>query len=594
MDPAPENTTPRKHSKERRLQRLSSLHKIPSSAKLTHNTAQNSSQAITPNPAICITPEPLPTDSIQLQRTFSSLLRDSSSHTETQSFSSDIYSQPEQDLKQPLLPPKNIPNKKNVPILGLKNIGKSSSLSESPTTSPRKKGSPSHFSHKKLTTSSPYSSPREGKSPHSSPREVTYGEVIKAFIEKSEITKTVKGFLRNNNNNPNQQDKDTGLTILHRAVLLHREKVTELILSDPRTNSFIEDNNSRKPSDFVRDEIVIYEKLFRALKMRETVDLIINALIITNPLLQNPQCLQESMRGIINTFLEKTLPNTLPTYIDSDFFIAAIRYRQADQLSLLKDFHKKFKKNPNHQDKLGNTMWHYAAIALDELVLTRLASNPDLDSGIRNKENCISAQLIPSSNNIKAKHLTDAIILKIQYLKYLRTLLFTRNSLELLSEQEAPKIATLICPIVSQFTLYKEIEQEGTFTKVINPDLIKAKKLIQRAFEHIASKQGDSALPETTQFPLYATDEFTYALLMRKIQSTKIDAQQTALTEPTSQQDLNNLLEVIKKESDLILSGQTKLNHIVIEKKSEQKKAADTISQPINDQDPLVSKSSED
>src|SRR5438477_11791906 len=116
---------------------------------------------------------------------------------------------------------------------------------------------------------------------------------------------------------------------------------------------------------------------------------------------------------------------------------------------------------------------------------------------------------------------------------------------------------------------------------------------MMKDFDEIAHKQGDSALPEATQFPSYATDEFTHLILKRQLE--KINQQEEASSiKPTSQVDLENLLKVLAQEYELILSGQIKLKHIVIEKKAEQKTDQDTILQPMNDKDPLVSKSSED
>jgi ankyrin repeat protein len=598
MDPAPKNSTepaPRKTSREPRRRLLGSLHKTSSSAKLPQYNLQDTSHAITPNPAICITPEQSSTDPIKLQRTFSSLLRSSSGHEETQSLSPESYFECEKDLKQPLLHIEKNSNKKSVPNLLLKNKEKSSSWSESPSTSPRKKSSPSQHSHKKLTSSSPYGSPRDAKSSHSSPRElVTYDDVIEAFTQKSKITKTVKFFLQNKDNNLNQQDKTTGLTILHRAVLLHH-KVTHLLLCNPEIDSFIEDNNSQKASDFIKDEIIKYEKLFNALKTREFVDLLIDALIITNEEMQDPCCSKDFMRKTIISFLKKTLPGTLPNYADGDFFIDAIYHRKTHKLSLLQEFCKQFKTNPNYQDKHGNTMWHYAAIALDEQSLKQLASNPYVNSSLRNKESRLAVQLIPASNNIKTKYLTPDITEKIHYLKGLRTLLFTRDSLEFLAEKQAHTIATLTCPIISKFTFYKKIENEldstVTVKTIINPDVIEAKELIEKDFKDIAQKQGDSDLPKETEFPSYATKKFTHKIVKRKMEAIK------TASSPENQEKLLQLFASLTKDyeqSQLILDGETKLDHIVIEKKSEQKKDQDTISKPITDQDPLVSKSSED
>lgn len=598
MDPDPSKNiteTPlKKPTRERRLRQLSSLNRIPSFAKLPQHNSQETFHATIPNPAICITPEQSSTDPIKLQRTISSLLRNSSGHEETQSLSPESYFEPEKNLQQPLLQ-KNVANKKSVPNLLLKNTEKSSSWSESPTTSPRKKSSPSQHSHKKLTTSSPYGSPRDTKSSHSSPRElVTYDDVIKAFNQKSKITKAVKAFLQNADNNPNEQDKTTGLTILHRAVLLHHE-VTYLLLSDARTDSSIEDNNSHKASDFIKDEIINLEKLFNALKAREFVDFIINALIITNEEIQDAYCSKDFMRKTIISFLKKTLPGTLPNYADGDFFIDAIYHRKTHKLSLLQEFCKQFKTNPNYQDKHGNTMWHYAAISLNEQLLKQLASNPYVNSSLRNKGSRLAVQLIPASNNIKTKYLTPEIIEKIHYLKGLRTLLFTRDSLEFLAEKQAHTIATLTCPIISKFTFYKKIENElestVTVKTIINPDVIKAKKLIKKDFKDIAQKQGDSDLPKETEFPSYATDQFTHKILRRKMKAME------TTPSPENQEKLLQLFASLTKDyeqSQLILDGKIKLDKIVIEKKSEPKKDRDTTSQPINDNDPLVSKSSED
>jgi len=597
MDP---ESAPRKRSKGSRLRRLSSLHRTPSSAKLVYNNPQDNSQVTLPNPAICITPQQSSSDLIQLQRTISSLLKSSSCYEEPQSLSRERYFEPENNLKKPLLQTEKNSNKKIVPNIGLKSL----SLSESPTTSPRKKSSLSQHSHKKLTTSSPYGSPRDTKSSHSSPREsVTYDDVMAAFThtQKSKITKTVKAFLQNEDNDPNQQDKNTGLTILHRTVLKHDEKTTEIILSCPKTKIDTQDYNSRKALDFIKDEITTYEKLFRALKAREFVDLIINALIITNEEMQNSYCPKDFIRKTIISFLKKTLPGTLPNYADGPFFFDAIRHRKIHTLSLLQEFCKKAKDNINYQDTLGNTMWHYAAITLDEPLLKQLASNPYVNSTLRNKENRIAVQLIPASNNIKTKHLTPEITQKIHYLKGLRTLLFTRDSLELLAEKQAHELRIFIYPGISQFTLYDQIEDELDPTvnvkTIINPNVIKAKEFIEKDFRETAQKQGDSDLPQETAFPSYATNKFIHKILKRKMEAIK------TTSSPKNEEDLQNkakieqLLATLAEDyqySRLILDGIIKLEHIVIEKKPELKKDPDTISQPINDQDPLVSKSSED
>ena len=529
---------------------------------------------IIPNsvPAINVTDESPLQKQHKLQRTFSELLKKSSSETQEQSYSQNNFAQTIPDtLEQPLLLRK--PEKKQSPRkkLSLTIGSKSSSISESPSTSP--KTSPrikSSLTHKKLSTSSPRVSPRESKSSASSPREVTYDDVMNAFDAKSsKLKKIVKCFLENPDSNPNQKNV-SGLTILQRTILLHHEEIADLLLSDPRTDIQIENNDARKAFDFIKDDKIKFKELLAKLHKREMIDLIIDALIITNKEMRNALCLHAVITHAICSFLEKTLPGILPTYAHQEFFFRAIRHRQTHKLSFLEDFYKKFEKNPNHQDLLGNTMWHYAAISLNKALLKELACNPYLDSSIRNKANNIAAQLIPSSNQIKTKDLTQPIIEKIQYLKDLRTFLFTREVLELSSSRQAQAI--------KDFTFLSGTQSSSI---AINPeDLASAKKLMIQDFDDIAKNQGDSSLPASTQFPsYYATDDFIRDMLQRKMDLK--NTQEIPAIKDTSHTILEKLLKVVAEESELILSGKVKLNHIVIEQKPD-------------DNQPLVSRSSED
>lgn len=570
MDPAPRkknnrpSQVPSLHlSRERRIRVLSSSgspRKSEISLKAITFNQDNSQDPSIQKPIIYIANEPSLKKDMVLQKTISELLNDSS-HALDQSSPRHIFAEtPVETLNQPLL---SNPEKTSKKKSSLNTGSRNSSFSESPGTSPRKK--PSLLSNKLST-----SSPRDSKSSHSSPRDpVTYTDVIEALNTKSsKIKKKLEYFLEDPQNDPNQQDTNTGNTLLHRVVLLHDEKAIDLLLSDPRTHSWIENNDLRKASDLIiGSDRIKYEKLFNKLVTGKILDLILNAMILTNIEMHNPHCSQIFIQQIIHSFLEKILPGILPKYVTTEFMLTAIRHRQTDRLSQLIEFYKKFLKNPNCQDEYGNTMWHYAAMALDENLIKKLASNPDLDSSIRNKENYIAAQLIPTTNKIKTKDLTPTLIQKIQYLKDLRTFFFTREVLELSSSKQAEAIKILTRPS----------DAHASLIKINLEDLVEAKKLMLKDFEIIAKGQGDSALPETTQFPLYATDDFIFSILKRKMRKTNTQ-QKTFSVEPISPAILENLLDVLAQESELILSG------LVIKSNSK----------PINDQNPFVSESSED
>lgn len=585
MDAMDDPAAKKKPAPHLRLSRMDSKKKLAETPQISRPTIQNDYSQL---PAISIT-DPINTDPIDqdLQKTLSQLL-----DLDSQDISVKLSRNrmvpvnkrmdiAEKNLREPLLPKKEPKaNLKKLPLV----LDKTASFSsgDSPTTSPST--SPRISPHKKSSflrkgsSSSSYNSPRDSSgSLDSSPRKlVTYEDVINALNSKSKkIQKLVARFLENPDSDPNQQDKTTGLTILHRVVLLHH-KATHLLLCDPRTDTFIEDNNAHKASDFIKDEIIKYENLLNALKIREFIDLIVNGLIITNEEMQDPCYSKAFTQQIIISFLGKILPETLPTYADSNFFIDVISHRKKHTLPLLQEFCKQFKTNPNYQDKYGNTMWHYAAICLNESLIKTLVCNPHLDSSIRNKENNLAAQLILSTNHIKTKNLIPEIIQKIQDLKDLRTLFFTREVLELSSSKQAEALKSLSYSSDTH-SLPIEISPE---------DLLKAKTLMIKDFNAMANNQGDSSLPETTAFPKYATDDFIDIIFKRNV--AKIEAQQKILIEPIYQQHLKSLLEVLAKESELILNGKIQLKHIVFSK-PEPKKDQDVI-----EQDPLVSKSSED
>lgn len=232
--------------------------------------------------------------------------------------------------------------------------------------SPKTKNSTDKIS--KLTTSdpgqtstlSPSVSPR--KSPHKdySPRALqkstfkttSKSKLIKKAAQHPELIQAVhcydleriQSILKDRSKDPNEQDQ-YGNTALHHAIIaqeltsIQKEGVVQLLLSDPRTNSFIRNKSDYTAPDLIArydaDMETVRQVLFARLTLDEAVETTITeSLKKADATTTNPNSILEQIKERIHTIQETQKGNTslpkhifLPEYANNAFIEEMISYR---------------------------------------------------------------------------------------------------------------------------------------------------------------------------------------------------------------------------------------------------------------------------
>ena len=328
------------------------------------------------------------------------------------------------------------------------------------------------------------------KSTPNTGKQTTYSQLVAMFDSKNkQLVDHVKHFLENQNNNPNQQDDSRKNTLLQRAILIHNESVVKLLVADPRVDSSILNANRLTAYQCISKEQAICQKeLHQIVQLRDRLDKMINAMIITDTELMNHTCKDEQISSKINSLLLRIIPDTILVGGDVLFISSIIGNRITNKLPLLQKLHSKYQAHPNYQDLQGTTQLHLAAYLHDPVMIQKLIKNPDIDTK-QNNENLFPHDFIFSFPQcflfMKEKNST------YNSLKEIYSLLFVRHLLEKVVFTAAEK---------------------NDYTHKLSTEIFIE---IKNNFKKLITQQENNSLLTKTEFPSYADHTFLDKMLQR-------------------------------------------------------------------------------
>jgi hypothetical protein len=327
-------------------------------------------------------------------------------------------------------------------------------------------------------------------------------------------------------------------TLFHKIVSDHNYPAVLLFLTNPFITTLIKDKKGLAPYQYIPKNIF---HLWDSLHSRATLEYIIRTIIIRNyEFLIDPNTNDKFIHNKIDALLQRIPSNILPKYATSDFIFSLLKTYLIKENNELAEIYKKYKADPNYQDKWGHTLLHHAVYLRDETWLESLVKDPLIDSCKENNDKLLPQGLLPSNNKATEN---------------MRRMLFIRDSMQRWVVSCALKnqliLETVLCNPTSPSADLKEIDFED-----IKPTIENIKTISTEIEAKQWVKDGtdqDGQLPQSAaKIPAYATDDFLHQLIIHHTKrnqafpiKTAAEIKKAEEDEQQNKQQIENIIETI-------------------------------------------------